>query len=80
MGQAAVKEMNEKYSGNTFEYKNVDISNEAAVEKAWGEIVSKYKRVDVLINNAARALGKNFSELSLATYRKTIDINFMSIV
>jgi disulfide oxidoreductase YuzD len=32
MGQAAVKEMNEKYSGNTFEYKNVDISNEAAVE------------------------------------------------
>jgi short-subunit dehydrogenase len=59
---------------------NVDISNEEALNQAWRDIISKHKKVNVLINNAARALGKNFSELSLATYRKTIDINFMSIV
>jgi NAD(P)-dependent dehydrogenase (short-subunit alcohol dehydrogenase family) len=59
---------------------NVDISNEQALEEAWEQILKKYGRVNVLINNAARALGKNFTELSLAAYRKTIDINFFSIV
>ena len=36
--------------------------------------------MNILINNAARALGRWFSEISVDTFRKTMDINFMSIV
>jgi len=59
---------------------NVDISESLAVASAWKEIIRKHGRVNILVNNAARALGKWFSELHVETFRKTMDINFMSIV
>ena len=36
--------------------------------------------MDILINNAAIARGKLFSELTFVEYRKTIDINFLAYV
>ena len=59
---------------------NVDISDQVAVANAWKEIIKKHGRVNILVNNAARALGKWFSELQVETFKKTMDINFTSIV
>lgn len=36
--------------------------------------------MNILVNNAARALGKRFDELSLESFKKTHEINFLSII
>lgn len=59
---------------------NVDISNEQAVGEAWRTVISRHGKVNLLVNNAARALGREFSELTCDMFRKTMDINFSSIV
>ena len=64
----------------SLEFMKVDISIEQDLISAWNKVISKNGRVNILVNNAARALGKTFLELSVQTFRKTIDINFMSIV
>jgi short-subunit dehydrogenase len=46
----------------------------------WREVIRKNKKVDILINNAARTLGKRIKDLSFESFKKTLEINFLSIV
>ncbi|TNV77310.1 hypothetical protein FGO68_gene1026 [Halteria grandinella] len=61
-------------------YLHCDLSDPAQLTTTWSQITSRFGQVNILINNAARALGKEFSTLTIDQYRKTIDINFLSIV
>jgi short-subunit dehydrogenase len=46
----------------------------------WRGLRERHGQVNVLINNAARSMGRRISELKVEDVRKTIEINFLSIV
>ena len=62
------------------EYVQCDLSNPALVDRMWRGIRERHGEVNVLINNAARSMGRRISELRFEDVRKTIEINFLSIV
>ena len=48
--------------------------------KLWERIVKEHGPVHILVNNAARVLGRRVDELSLDQVKLTMDINFHSYV
>ena len=62
------------------EYVQCDLSNPAVVDRMWRGLRERHGQVNVLINNAARSMGRRISELKFEDVRKTIEINFLSIV
>jgi short-subunit dehydrogenase len=58
----------------------VDISREEQIISAQAEILEKYKRVDILINNAGVSMSQTFDKLELADYRWLFEINFWGTV
>ena len=62
------------------EFIKCDLSQKHERLNAWNHIIQKYKRVDVLINNAAIARVKQFSEMSFEQYEETVQINYLAYV
>ncbi len=57
----------------------VDITDETAVQNAIGEVAAKHNRLDALVNSAG-IIGPNgvkTGDISLADFRKTIDVNLI---
>lgn len=57
----------------------VDVSEEAAVEAAFGEIARRHGRLDVLVNNAGMAIRKPTIELPLDDWQKVVDVNMTGV-
>src|SRR6185437_2793535 len=57
-----------------------DVSIEKDNEKVVSETVSKYGKIDVLINNAGISMHAMFEELDLNVIKKVMDINFYGTV
>ncbi len=55
-----------------------DVSDSAQVERVVGEIVTRMKRIDILINNAGINIRKPPQDLSEDDWRKVIDVNLTS--
>ncbi|WWC86074.1 uncharacterized protein L201_000945 [Kwoniella dendrophila CBS 6074] len=63
------------------EYPQLDILDKASIDSLYNDIVKKYGRVDVLINNA----GSTFEESDNSTFgpeavKKTFDLNYYAVV
>jgi len=58
----------------------VDVADEAAVRAFADEVIKRYGRVTLLINNAGIALHGNFDEVSLDDFRLLMNINFWGTV
>ena len=58
-----------------------DVSDEEAVNTAYGEAKARFGKIDVLVNNAAlwRCWG-SFMETSVADWKKFLDVNVMGVV
>jgi gluconate 5-dehydrogenase len=52
-----------------------DVTDPPAVEKAFADVLERYHRLDVVVNNAAIIIRKPFLELSLDEWRRVIDTN-----
>jgi len=54
-----------------------DVSNEAAVEDAIGDVIAEFGRLDILVNNAGVALGGGIpvEEITTEDYRTTMQTN-----
>ncbi len=53
----------------------LDVTDEAAVERAFSDIAQAHGRVDILVNNAGRSIRKASSELPLADWDEVVGIN-----
>ena len=58
---------------------NVDVADEAAVERAMAAVVSRFGRLDILVNNAGIALRRPTLELGLADWQKVVDVNLTGV-
>ena len=52
-----------------------DVSDERAVDFGFQQAISRYGRVDIVVNNAAIIVRKPFLELSLEDWKRVIDID-----
>lgn len=68
-----------KLEDKSFHFFQADIRSETQLKKAVNQIVSKFGKVDVLINNAGIYLGKSFEECTEKDYENVLDTNLKGI-
>jgi len=54
-----------------------DVSDEEQVKEMVTAVLKKYKKIDVLVNNAAIAIDCLYSEKTVENFRKTLDVNLI---
>ena len=66
--------MQEKYKVDTLVIK-ADVSNEEQVKNMVQEIINKFGRIDVLVNNAGIAIDKEFEDRTVEDWKRTLEVN-----
>lgn len=56
-----------------------DVSSEASVEAAFQEITSRYRTIDVLVNNVGVEFYKDFVSVSVADWEHQLGVNLRSV-
>ncbi|NOU80733.1 SDR family NAD(P)-dependent oxidoreductase [Paenibacillus sp. LMG 31459] len=57
-----------------------DVTDEAAVERTFAEILEQYGRIDILLNNAGYGKFAAFTEMEPGEFDAMMDVNYMGIV
>ncbi len=76
-GNAALEAFSSFDSKSAF--RNVDVSDYAAVEKEIGWIISEFGKLDVLINNAGITMDRTLKKMEPEVWQKVIDINLTGV-
>jgi glucose 1-dehydrogenase len=63
-----------KTGGSAFAIE-ADVSDEGAVERMFEEVINRCGRLDILVANAGLQKDASFQDMSLADWRKVIDVN-----
>ena len=66
--------LNEEYKIETLVSK-ADVSNEEQVKNMVQEIINKFGRIDVLVNNAGIAIDKEFEDRTVEDWKRTLEVN-----
>lgn len=69
--------------GNKFEkisFYKCNLADAGFTANLWSKLVKEHGPIHILVNNAARVLGRRVDELSLEQVKLTMDINFHSYV
>lgn len=59
---------------------DLDVTDKSSIDKAFEAAVKKFKRVDVVVNNAGYGLSGPFETLSDSQMRQQMDINFFGLI
>ncbi|KAH7072237.1 hypothetical protein BKA63DRAFT_65524 [Paraphoma chrysanthemicola] len=59
---------------------DLDVTKKASIDNAFDAAVQKFKRVDVVVNNAGYGLSGPFETLSEAQIRQQMEINFFGLI
>lgn len=70
------KEIKTKYQVNTLVLK-CDISNEEEIKLMIEQIINKFAKIDVLVNNAGIAIDTTFEDKTKDNFMKTLEINLV---
>jgi len=73
--QSQVEDFNKQHKENGFAIK-LDISNETEIDKTVESIISKFGRIDVLVNNAGIGFAGAIEETSTQEVRQVFEVNF----
>ena len=73
--EAVVAEI--KAAGGEAMAHGTDVSDEAGVADMIGQAMSAWGRIDILVNNAGILRDKTFSKMTLADFRKVVDVHLM---
>jgi 3-hydroxy acid dehydrogenase / malonic semialdehyde reductase len=77
----ALKETLEKKFGNKIHVLVLDVSDRNAVDKTFKSLPDEWKKIDLLLNNAGLALGRdNFDEASIDDWDTMIDTNLKGLL
>jgi 3-hydroxy acid dehydrogenase / malonic semialdehyde reductase len=77
----ALKSILEKKFGNEVYVLSFDVSKRAAVDKAFNSLPEEWRKIDILLNNAGLALGRdNFEDASLDDWDTMIDTNLKGLL
>ncbi len=66
--------LKEEYKTETLVIK-ADVSNEEQVKNMIQEIIDKFGRIDVLVNNAGIAIDKEFEDRTVEDWKRTLEVN-----
>ncbi len=66
-------------SGSESAFNKVDVSDFDAVSQGIQEIIEKYGRLDVLVNNAGITMDSTLLKMDVQTWQKVIDINLTGV-
>jgi NAD(P)-dependent dehydrogenase (short-subunit alcohol dehydrogenase family) len=53
----------------------VDVTDEASVARAFAQVLERFPRIDVLVNNAGQAASAPLAKTSLAVWRQMLEVN-----
>ncbi|XP_067929916.1 17-beta-hydroxysteroid dehydrogenase 14-like isoform X2 [Watersipora subatra] len=77
-GERLEKEMNEEAPGKAF-FKSVDLTDEAAIQGFVEDVISRYGRIDCLINNAGQHPNPHLiDDITAEKFRQVLDVNLLS--
>ena len=68
------KFLNKEYKVETLVIK-ADVSNEVEVKNMIQEIIDKFGKIDVLVNNAGIAIDKEFEDRTVEDWKRTLEVN-----
>ena len=66
--------LKEEYKTETLVIK-ADVSNEEQVKNMIQEIINKFGRIDVLVNNAGIVIDKEFEDRTVEDWKRTLEVN-----
>lgn len=66
--------------GGRAEAAQLDVTSAEAVQRLIDETVARHGRLDLLFNNAGVAAGGEARDLSLADWRRIVDVNLMGVI
>ena len=75
-----IEDLKNKLNLNNHLTVQCDIAVKENLEKAYNEIVNKYKSIDILINNAGMSSAKKFNEYTDEEIEKVLDINIKGTI
>lgn len=78
--EEAVKKIKEELKDAEIVALQVDVSDVESVRRGVEEVVKKFRKIDILVNNAAIHLGKPFHEEPLEYWEKQFKINVLGTV
>lgn len=52
-----------------------DVSNETEVKNMISEIINKFHKIDVLVNNTGIVYDRNFDEITIDEFKRTLEVN-----
>ncbi|MFQ3369472.1 MAG: 3-oxoacyl-[acyl-carrier protein] reductase, partial [Flavobacteriaceae bacterium] len=68
-----------KKTGGKIFFQKVDVTNQESVNGAVEEIITDYKRIDVLINNAGIIRDKSFLKMTRDHWDQVVNVNINSL-
>ncbi len=78
--QSLKRKLEEKFKNRVYMLQ-LDVSDRSAVDKAFSSLPAEWKKIDLLLNNAGLALGRdNFEEASLDDWETMIDTNVKGLL
>lgn len=66
-----------EFIGVKFDYYKLDLSNESEIDSFCNSIKSKYKNIDILINNAALSMDCEFEDKTKEEFMKVLEVNLV---
>ena len=58
----------------------MDVTNTEQVNEVVGQIIAKFGRIDILINNAGYGIFESFAGAPLAHFEEMMNVNYMGVV
>ena len=59
---------------------DLDVTSQNSIDKAFDQAIKKFKRVDVVVNNAGYGLAGEFESLSDKQLRTQMEVNFFGLI